>query len=45
MVPKELRQNGEMSPRREYATVQKRLSAFFVPQNYTNVWGLWLFGY
>jgi hypothetical protein len=45
MVPKELRQNGEMAPRREYATVKKRLSTFFVPRNYTNVWGLWLFGY
>ena len=45
MVPTELRQNPSMRPRREYATVVKRLSSFFVPRNYTNVRGLFVFGY
>jgi hypothetical protein len=45
VVPTELRQNASMSPRREYATVVKRLSSFFVPRNYTNVRGLFVFGY
>ena len=45
MVPLELRQNKSMSARREYATVVKRLSSFFVPRNYTNVRGLFVFGY
>jgi hypothetical protein len=45
MVPKELRQNPSMPPRREYVTVVRRLSSFFVPRNYTNVRGLFVFGY
>jgi hypothetical protein len=45
MVPQELRQNPSMSPRREYATVVRRLESFFVPGNYTNVRGLVVFGY
>jgi hypothetical protein len=45
MVPLELRQNDTISPRREFASVQKRLSTFFEPGNYTNVRGLCLFGY
>lgn len=45
VVPMELRQNPAMPPRREYATVVKRLSSFFVPRNYTNVRGLFVFGY
>lgn len=45
MVPSELRQNPTMSPRREFATVSKRLESFFVPGNYTNVHGLVLLGY
>jgi hypothetical protein len=45
MVPVELRQNALMSPRREFASVAKRLRTFFEPQNYTNVRGLTLFGY
>lgn len=45
LVPKELRQNPTMSPRREFASVTKRLSTFFEPGNYTNVRGLCLFGY
>jgi len=45
MVPIELRQNPSMSPRREYTTVVKRLSSFFMPRNYTNVRGLFVYGY
>jgi hypothetical protein len=45
LVPTELRQNSTMAPRKEFATVKKRLSTFFEPRNYTNVRGLFLFGY
>jgi hypothetical protein len=45
MVPKELRQNETMTPRREYGFVVKRLQSFFVSCNYTNVRGLFVFGY
>lgn len=45
MVPAELRQNPTMSPRREFATVKRRLATFFVEGNYTNVRGLVLLGY
>lgn len=45
MVPIELRQNPSMAPRREYLTVVRRLSSFFLPRNYTNVRGLFIFGY
>jgi hypothetical protein len=45
MVPRELRQNPTMAPRREFAAVSKRLATFFEPGNYTNVRGLCLFGY
>jgi hypothetical protein len=45
LVPRELRQNPTMSPRREFATVSKRLATFFEPGNYTNVRGLCLLGY
>jgi hypothetical protein len=45
LVPKELRQNDKMSPRREFASVKKRLAPFFGPGNETNVRGLCLFGY
>jgi len=45
LVPRELRQNHEMSPRHEYAAVSKRLGTFFQPRNYTNVRGLFLYGY
>ncbi len=45
MVPRELRQNQTMSPRREFATVARRLESFFVAGNYTNVHGLVLLGY
>jgi hypothetical protein len=45
LVPKELRQNPTMSPRREYAAVLRRLEPFFRRRNYTNVRGLFVFGY
>jgi hypothetical protein len=45
LVPTELRQNETMAPRREFATVRNRLSSFFEEDNYTNVRGLFLFGY
>jgi hypothetical protein len=45
MVPKSLRQNATMRPRNEFALVANRLCTFFEPRNYTNVFGLWLFGY
>jgi hypothetical protein len=44
-VPAELRQNPEMAPRREFATVSSRLESFFEPGNETNVEALFLFGY
>jgi hypothetical protein len=45
LVPRELQHNHAMRPRNEYDAVTKRMSAFFLPQNYTNVRGLHLFGY
>ncbi len=45
LVPTHLRQNPTMSPRNEFASVSKRLSSFFEEDNYTNVRGLFLFGY
>ena len=34
-----------MAPRREFATLKNRLGSFFEEPNYTNVRGLFLFGY
>jgi hypothetical protein len=45
LVPTQLRQNPTMTARNEFATVKKRLSSFFEERNYTNVRGLFLFGY
>lgn len=45
LVPAQLRQNETMTPRNEFASVRKRLSTFFEEGNYTNVRGLFLFGY
>ena len=45
MVPAELRQNPTMSPRREFATVARRLETFFRRGNETNVRGAVLLGY
>ena len=44
-VEQQARQNETMAPRREFATVRNRLSSFFDEDNYTNVRGLFLFGY
>jgi hypothetical protein len=44
-VPLELRHNSTMSPKREFSAVKRRLAPFFEPGNYTNVRGLFLFGY
>ncbi len=45
LVPKELRHNPDMSPKREFASVKRRLAPFFETANYTNVRGLVVFGY
>lgn len=45
MVPKELRQNKEMSPRKEFNTVSARMESFFLASNHTNVDGVFLYGY
>ncbi len=45
LVPQAFRQNELMTARREFLTVKKRLETFFEPRNYTNVRGLFLFGY
>lgn len=45
LVPRELRHNDTMSPKREFDTVARRLKPFFEPDRCTNVRGLCLFGY
>lgn len=45
LVPLALRHNPTMSPKREYASVVKRLESFFRPANYTNVLAAYVFGY
>lgn len=45
LVPKELRQNEDMSPRKEFATVCNRIHSFFQPGGYTNVDAAFIFGY
>ena len=45
LVPRALRQNQTMSPRNEFATVDRRLAKFFDDGGYTNVRGICLFGY
>jgi len=45
LVPTALRQNLTMPARNEFVAVSKRLATFFEPSNYTNVRGLFLFGY
>ena len=45
LVPQGLQHNPEMTPKKEYETVARRLAQFFEPQNYSNVRGLCLFGY
>lgn len=45
LVPRELRQNPTMAPRREFAAVCRRLATFFAPGNETNVRGAVVIGY
>lgn len=45
LVPRSLQHNPVMRPAKEYAAVCRRLKTFFVPRNYTNVRGLFVFGY
>ena len=45
MVPQALMHNPTMKPKKEYASVVKRLGSFFMTRNYTNVRALHVFGY
>lgn len=45
LVPTALQHNPHMTPKKEFLIVQRRLSQFFEPRNYTNVRGLCVFGY
>jgi hypothetical protein len=45
MVPEELRQSAQGSVSKPFSATFAHLSAFFEPQNYTNVRGMVLFGY
>lgn len=45
LVPRSLQHNPEMRPVNEYAQVCRRLRTFFTSRNYTNVRGLFVFGY
>ncbi|RZI96214.1 MAG: hypothetical protein EOO67_00875 [Microbacterium sp.] len=45
MVPQALKHNSTMTPKKEYASVIKRLGSFFMPGNETNVRELHIFGY
>ena len=45
LVPKALQHNDSMTPKKEYASVTRRLAQFFESGKYTNVRGLCLFGY
>lgn len=45
MVPQALRHNPDMTPKKEYNSVVKRLETFFVPGNETNVRAVHIFGY
>lgn len=46
MVPQALRHNPTMTPKKEFASVVKRLSSFFIrPENALNIRSLHIFGY
>ena len=45
MVPQALKHNDTMTPKKEYASVVKRLRTFFAPGNATNVRAVHIFGY
>jgi hypothetical protein len=44
-APLALQHNDNEKPGAVFESVRRRLAAFFVPRNYTNVRGLFLFGY
>ena len=44
-VPQVLRHSPGGRPKHEFKSVERRLSHFFTPENYSNVLGLCLFGY
>ena len=45
MVPQALKHNNMMTPKKECASVVRRLRAFFAPGNATNVRAAHIFGY
>lgn len=45
MVPQALKHNHQMTPKKEYNSVVKRLDTFFYPGNETNVRAVHIFGY
>jgi hypothetical protein len=45
LVPRSLQHNPETRPVNEYVQVCRRLRTFFTSRNYTNVRGLFIFGY
>lgn len=45
LVPQALRHNPTMTPKKEFASVCKRMRSFFMEGTYTNVRGLHIFGY
>lgn len=45
LVPIALQHNADMTPKKEFASVKRRLGQFFEARNYTNVRGLCLCGY
>jgi hypothetical protein len=45
VVPQVLIQNQNRRPTRPYEYVAKRMSTFFLPENYTSVRGASVFGY
>jgi hypothetical protein len=45
LVPQDLQHGESGQKERPYTTVCRRLSLFFEPRNYTNVRGLFVFGY
>jgi hypothetical protein len=45
LVPQHLKQRIDGRTRPEFSSVRRRLAPFFEPRNYTNVRGLFLFGY
>lgn len=44
-VPNELKHNNASKPYDCFRIVSNRMEPFFLPENYTNVHSLWIFGY